>query len=481
MNIQNKKLSDDEFQRERKEVLAQWTTGKDVDLEDAFAFHKSMPPQKNFAKKLSWAKETGAILIRTDSGVPALDEHIQYLKYLQDEGGTDLLGSMVDSFTRTSRFEAAERELQAGLKTGKWHLNGFPMVNHGVAAVRKLINALDLPVSIRGNAPDWRFILEIGLAGGHTCTSSSPMMSFWHYSRDLPVETSIRNHQYMFRLIGLYEEAGVPIVSAIAGGFTILCPFSVIFAGAILDALIAAEQGTKNITLSVQLQGHMIQDVAANIVLTRLGEEYLNRMGYTDVFVTGNAGPWSGQFPADPAEAFSVLCLGVVVGVLSKSQIATVKTIEEAITIPTKESNAASIRAGKKVIQLLKDQNLKLNPGTLDLEIKMLEAETRAIVDRALEMGNGDAAVGMVRAVEAGVLDNPFATTKYVAGRVMAVRDHEGAVRYLKHGNLPFTNEIISYNQEKIAQREKAQGRPVDYGSVVQDLFSISQGDLVAK
>ena len=481
MDIQNKKLSDDAFQQERKEVLAQWPTGKEVDLDDAFAFHKGMPPEKNFAKKLVWAKETGTILIRTDSGVPALDEHIQYLKYLQDEGGTDLLGSMVDSFTRTSRFEAAERELQDGLKSGKWHLNGFPMVNHGVAGVRKLIQALDLPVSIRGNAPDWRLILEIGLAGGHTCTSSSPMMSFWHYSRNLPVETSIRNHQYMYRLIGLYEEAGVPIVSGIAGGFTILCPFSVIFAGAILDALIAAEQGTKNISFSIQLQGHMVQDVAANIVLTKLGEEYLNRLGYDDSIVTGNAGPWSGQFPADPAEAFSVLCLGVVVGVLSKSQIATVKTIEEAITIPTKESNAASIRAGKKVIQILKDQDLKLDHDALDIEIRMLEMETRAIVDRALELGDGDAALGMVRAVEAGVLDNPFATTKHVAGRIMAVRDNEGAVRYLKHGNLPFTEEIIAFNKEKIAQREKAKGRPVDYGSVVQDLFSISKGDLVTR
>ena len=33
MDIQNKRISDEEFARLRQEVLAQWPTGKDVDLE----------------------------------------------------------------------------------------------------------------------------------------------------------------------------------------------------------------------------------------------------------------------------------------------------------------------------------------------------------------------------------------------------------------------------------------------------------------
>jgi len=58
----------------------------------------------------------------------------------------------------------------------------------------------------------------------------------------------------------------------------------------------------------------------------------------------------------------------------------------------------------------------------------------------------------------------------------MGVRDNEGAVRYLDHGNLPFTNEIIEFHRGKIAEREKARGRKVDYESVVHDLFSVSRG-----
>ena len=84
MEVSNKKLSDKEFLKEREEVLAQWPTGKEVDLDEAIAYHKSMPPGKNYAKKLAWAKQTGTTLIRTDSGVPSLEEHIEYIKYLQN-------------------------------------------------------------------------------------------------------------------------------------------------------------------------------------------------------------------------------------------------------------------------------------------------------------------------------------------------------------------------------------------------------------
>ena len=38
MDIRNKKWTDEEFLRERKEVLAQWPTGKQVDLAEAIEF-----------------------------------------------------------------------------------------------------------------------------------------------------------------------------------------------------------------------------------------------------------------------------------------------------------------------------------------------------------------------------------------------------------------------------------------------------------
>jgi methylaspartate mutase epsilon subunit len=61
----------------------------------------------------------------------------------------------------------------------------------------------------------------------------------------------------------------------------------------------------------------------------------------------------------------------------------------------------------------------------------------------------------------------------------MGIKDADGAVRYLTHGNLPFTPDIIEFHREKIAQREKRKGRKLDYEVLVNDLLSVSRGYLV--
>src|SRR5512136_1965808 len=98
MEVRNKRLSDSEFERERKEILSMWPTGKEVNLDEAVAFHKTLLPDRNYALKVSEAKKRGTQLIRTDSGVASLEGEIELFRCLQDEGGADLLGTIVDSF-----------------------------------------------------------------------------------------------------------------------------------------------------------------------------------------------------------------------------------------------------------------------------------------------------------------------------------------------------------------------------------------------
>src|SRR4030043_1460363 len=195
MEVRNTRLSDGEFNKMRQEVLAMWPTGKEVDLDEAIEYHKSMPPSKNYALKVAEAKRSGVSLIRTDSGVASIEEEIELFRYLQDEGYADLLGTTVDSLTRTCRFEEAKRGLEESLRTGKSVLNGFPIVAHGVTKTREVIDAVQLPVQLRGNAPDYRLLTEIALASGHTASSNGAMISFWHYSKDVPLEICIRNAQ----------------------------------------------------------------------------------------------------------------------------------------------------------------------------------------------------------------------------------------------------------------------------------------------
>jgi methylaspartate mutase epsilon subunit len=185
-------------------------------------------------------------------------------------------------------------------------------------------------------------------------------------------------------------------------------------------------------------------------------------------------------FPSDYAEAFAVVCMAPIVTLLSGAEVCYITTIDEAHKIPSKENNAASLRAARMMLNLLKDQESDFaNSQAVRIEAEMVERETRAILDRVIDLGDGDVAVGAVRAVEAGVLDQPFAASQRTARRAMGVRDAEGAVRYLSHGNLPFTKEILEFHKEKIAEREKVQGKKIDYDTVVSDIVAMSRGSLL--
>ena len=82
MDIQNKRLSDDEFNALRQEVLTQWPTGKDVNLEEAVAYHKAMPESRNFSKKLLAAKRDKRTLVQPRAGGPVVEEHIKLMQFL---------------------------------------------------------------------------------------------------------------------------------------------------------------------------------------------------------------------------------------------------------------------------------------------------------------------------------------------------------------------------------------------------------------
>ena len=132
MDIQNKRIPEGEFMAMRQEVLTQWPTGKDVNLEEAVAYHKSMPVSRNFSQKLLDAKRDGRTLVQPRAGVPVVEEHIKLMQYLEEHGEADLLPSTIDSYTRQNRYEEAENGIAESIRLGRAMLNGFPAVNHGV-------------------------------------------------------------------------------------------------------------------------------------------------------------------------------------------------------------------------------------------------------------------------------------------------------------------------------------------------------------
>lgn len=481
MKIQNKKLSDELFYQIREEVLQQWPTGKDVNFDEAVKYQKAIPDHKQFSKKLIKAKENNETLIQPRAGVALVEKHIELLNFLVDEGGADLLPSTIDSYTRHNRYKEADVGIAESREAGRSLLNGFPAVNHGVELCRKVVESVNAPVQVRHGTPDARLLAEITIAGGFTSYEGGGISYNIPYSKNNSLEKTIYDWQYCDRLIGIYEEHGISINREPFGPLTgTLVPPCISHSVAVIESLLAAEQGVRNITVGYGQCGNQIQDVAAIRSLQELTEEYLEKYGYNDVVVTTVLHQWMGGFPQDEAAAYGVISWGASVAALSGATKVIVKTPHEALGVPTKEANACGLRTTKQVVKMLKDQN-NINTELLESEKDIIKKETRAIVDKAFELGEGDVAVGIIRAFQAGTIDIPFAPSKSNKGKVLPARDNDGAVRFLECANLPFDDEIKAFHAKKIKERAEYEGRDVSFQMVIDDIYAIGKGYLVGR
>lgn len=481
MELKNKKWTDEEFFKVREEVLSQWSTGKEVDLKEAVDYLKKVPDHKNFAKKMLKAKKEGITLAQPRAGVALIDEHITLLKYLQDVGKADLLPTTIDSYTRQNRYDECEVGIQESLKAGRSLLNGFPAVNHGIKGCREVFEAVDVPLQARHGTPDSRLLAEIIHASGWTSNEGGGISYNIPYAKNVSVEKSLTDWQYCDRLVGFYEEQGIRINREPFGPLTgTLVPPSMSNAVAIIETLLAAEQGVKNITVGYGECGDMIQDVAAIRALEEQIHEYLNAYGYNDVEITTVFHEWMGGFPQDESQAFGVIATGAGFAALAGATKVIVKTPHEAIGIPTKEANAAGIKATKMALNMLRGQRLPMSKE-LEAEIVLIKAEVKCILDKTFELGRGDLAVGTVKAFAGGIIDVPFAPSKYNAGKMMPARDNNGAVRYLNFGNVPFTDEIKNYNKKKLQERADYEKRAVSFQMTVDDIFAVGKGVLIGR
>jgi len=250
-------------------------------------------------------------------------------------------------------------------------------------------------------------------------------------------------------------------------------------ATAIVSLLLQVEQGVKHIYVACSGHGNLVQDVAAANVRRNLLRAYLDKFGYQDVEIFSGISFNLMQYPIEIGANFAVVFMNTLMAKLIGAQISDIRTVAEAKAIPTKEDIADTFRTAKVMQNLVQTQRIEVDQKEVDLEAQMQEKEVRLILDKVLEFGDGDALVGAAKAVEVGVLDNPFAANRAAAGKVLGIKDSEGALRYLNIGNLPFTKEIVDYHKEKIAAREMKQGKKINYETLVSDLLAVSKGYLV--
>lgn len=463
------------FEQMRRKNLQRWPTGAEVDLEDSLTFHRALADHKRLSHVMREAVRQNRTLVQPRGGFGTFEQHKALMQTIDKDGLADIVPTTTDSYTRNEQFELAEKGKAESQRLGRSMLNGYPIVNYGAKKSRELIEAIDKPAIMLTGTSMPKLTGEIGFAAGYTGYLGSGIAYTTSYIKELSIEDGIRNYQYLDRLACLYQENGVELHRRQPGFLTgTNIPPSIAIIIAVLDLLLAAAQGVKNYGLEMGETLHLIQDAAAVKACEDLCQEYLALKGYRDIFTPITLLHWMGAWPQDEAQAAALVTYGGTLARISGAASVTTKTLHEAFGIPTPEANAEGLRMTRMAIYLARNIRLDSMREFQD-EVDLIKREVRPIINKVLEMGDGDCAIGTVRAFEAGVLDVPWSPNRWVKSRVMPARDVDGCLRILDPGLMPFSKEVLEFNRERIRMRAEKERVPFDHNLAVSSVYELSE------
>jgi methylaspartate mutase epsilon subunit len=465
----------DEFQRMREVNLARWPTGAAVDFDEAVAHQKALPAKKQLAVAMRRAHAEGRCLTQPRGGVATLAMQKALMQALDKQGLADIVPTTTDSYTRNEQFAAAQKGVDESERLGRSLLNGFPVVNYGLDACRELVASVDKPAILLTGTSMPKLTCEIGFAAGYTGYLGSAIAYTTSYIKELSIADGIRNYQYLDRLAALYAEHGVELHRRQPGFLTgTNIPPCIAIAIAVLDCLLAAAQGVRHYGLELAQTLHLVQDAAAIAACESLAQEYLAKKGYHDVFTPITSLHWMGAWPRDDAQSATLVSYGGTLAAIGGATSVTTKTTHEAYGIPTAQANADGLRITRMAIYLARGIRLHGLPE-YEAEKSLIGREVRAILDKVLEMGDGDVAIGSVRAFEAGVLDVPWSPNRHVKSRVMPARDARGYLRIFDPGDLPLPRDVMEVHREGLRERAAKEGVAFDRELAIKSVYELSE------
>lgn len=472
-----RRLPEERFLAEREEVLATWETGRAAaSLEENAELLRRQPSFPALLAEIEIRRRPMAAQPR--SGVPVLAEQIELFRRFRDEGGAPALSYQVDSLTRNNRYADAAEAIAASAETGRAVLNGFPVINHGVPGLRQVIEQAGVPLQTRHSTRDPRLLAEISYAGGVTAFEGGPICYDIPYYKDYPLRQALAAWKYVDRLTGLYyERFGIVLDREYFGTLTAtLIPPAIAIAADIAEAVLAAQQGVKCVSLAYAEQGHRAQDVAAIRVMAALGREILEDLGFGDVQVHTVFHQYMAAFPQSELRSEELIFSSAVTAALAGATRIITKTPAESRKIPTVEDNLRGLELTR--LGLAAARGRRMPEAQVAEEARILRMEVRAIFESLMDCGHGDLEAGVVRGFDLGLLDVPFAPSVYNRGEVLTARDVTGAVRFLRTGNLRFPPEVVQFHEAKMSERRRAEGlasRHKDYLLVESDVLRIAR------
>jgi methylaspartate mutase epsilon subunit len=475
--VDDNPLSDQEFSQIRQEVLSSWSTGSQVWDTDIPKNHQA--PNKNMNHLIrERLKNYTAPIIQPRTGVAHTSDEIIILKYLREKG-LEISSIQLDAASRKNMYKQAEEGVRRTEKGKTSFLNGYPVPVHGVKGIETILNSIDTPFQIRAGSPDHRLVYEIGLAGGTSSVEGGFICYLFPYDKRTSPVINLANWKYVDKLAGWYFKNFNIIINREYFGplTTTLIEPSIAISINIVQAVLSAKSGVKCISVGLAEQGNRSQDIAAIRVLHKTTVKYLKKYGFNDCTVSTVFHQYMGAFPTDELKARDLIYNSSITAALAKATRIMTKTPVESIHIPFKEDNGHGLELTRLGFMKAADQR-RDNPA-IHLEMQMLEKEVKGIMDYIEKGGQGSLARGTIKAFQAGILDIPFSPSTYNRNLLVAVRDCNGAIRFVNIDQMPFPDEVKEFHQHKVHQRMVKESNTKIFEILEKDLTRIWKNDFV--
>ncbi|MGW2109361.1 hypothetical protein [Streptomyces sp. NPDC001948] len=463
------------FDVQREGVLAQWPTGHQaLNLEDNAT---ACAARAGLAAVQDQAERDGRVLVHPRTGVAGVAEQTELFRVLH-EAGADVLSFQIDSLTRNNLHDRVELLLkEADAQLDSFHgLNGFPLVNHGIPAGRSITARFPgTPFQVRHSTRDPRLLAEITYASGVTAYEGGALTYNLPYYRDYSPRHSVPRWAYVDRLTGLYHERfGIVMDREFFGVLTAaMVPACIAVVACVLEALLAAEQGVKSVSLGYAEQGNRAQDIGAIRALRRIGRHYLDRHGHDDVAVHTVFHQYMAAFPEDEEKSRALLHGSAATARLSGATRLMLKTAVESSRIPSAAHNADGLLLVKSTLE---GPDVPPVPAEADFEEDLIVRESHAVLDAILALDGSGLGERVALAVERGLLDVPYSPNQWNAGRTMSVRDCTGAVRFAETGAMPLPDDVLRLHARAVRERQSRDHPDLDV-LIERDVLRTARGE----
>ncbi|MGW5271495.1 methylaspartate mutase [Streptomyces sp. NPDC004044] len=382
-------------------------------------------------------KEAGGLVVQPRMGFAELPVMRQGLLGVRGARATSVGTVTLDSYTRVNDHDSAREALRTSAD-----LNGFPLVAHGPAATRKMLEGVageDFPVQVRHGSALPYPLFEAMVAADIDATEGGPVSYCLPYSR-APLAEAVDAWSRCCELLAA-QDRQMHLESF--GGCMLgqLCPPSLLVALSVLEALFFAEHGLHSISLSYAQQTNAGQDLEALAALRRLAGERLGELDWHVVLYT-----YMGVYPRTPVGSYRILEDSARLAIRSGTERLIVKTPAEAFRIPTVGENVDALEFAAHVAA---DEALNGQPEP-PTETGLYE-EARMLVDSTLALAP-TVGQALVRAFSRGHLDVPFCLHRDNANKSRAYVDARGLLRWAEPGGMPLAIDSTAAGQPLSAQ-----------------------------